>query len=385
VARPSTAEEAAEALRGAGQGRGVRIAGHGTKLRWGAAAAPTDTELLTDGLDRLVEHNPGDFTAVVQPGLALARLQSELAGAGQMLALDPPLGPRGDEGEDGATVGGVVATADAGPLRHRFFAPRDLVIGVQVALADGTVARAGGKVIKNVAGYDLAKLFTGAFGTLGLITEISLRLHPRPRGSATAVGVSDDPVALARAASAVAHRPLEPDALDVRWAGDAGEVLVRVSGEAAPSRAASAMAVLREAGVEAALDEDDEPRWAAQRAGQRSAEGVVVKVASTQARLADVLAAARAGGFSVVGRAALGLSWLTLEGAEPDVAARRVAALRERVAPSSAVVLDAPDAVRAHLDPWGPVDPGRLELMRRVKARFDPAGILNPGIYVGGI
>ncbi len=384
MASPASAEEAAEVLRGAG-GRGVRIAGHGTKLRWGRPAAPTEVELLTDRLDRLVEHNPGDFTAVVQPGLPLARLQAEVAGEGQMLALDPPLGPRGDEGEDGATVGGVVAAADAGPLRHRYFAPRDLVIGVQVALADGTVARAGGKVIKNVAGYDLAKLFTGAFGTLGLLCEISVRLHPRPLATVTAVGHADDPAALGRAASAAAHRPLEADALDVRWEGDAGAVLVRVSGEAAADRVAGAVAVLADAGLDAEVDEEDGPRWEAQRAGQRSAEGVVVKVAATQDRLPAVLGAARAGGFAVVGRAALGLSWLRLEGAAPDDAVARVEALRERLAPSRAVVLDAPEAVRERLDPWGPVDPARLELMRRVKARFDPAGILNPGVYVGGL
>jgi len=384
VARPTTAEEAAEVLRDAGR-RGVRIAGHGTKLRWGAPPRPTEVELLTDGLDRLVEHTPGDFTAIVQPGLPLARLQAELAREGQMLALDPPLGPRGDEGEDGATVGGVVATADAGPLRHRYFAARDLVIGVQVALADGTLARAGGKVIKNVAGYDLAKLFTGAFGTLGLVTEISLRLHPRPQATATAVGRTADPAALAAAASAAANRPLEADALDVRWAGDAGEVLVRVSGDAAGDRVAGAVAVFEAAGLETEVDDADEARWAAQRAGQRSASGTVVKVASVQTHLADVLAAARDGGFTLVGRAALGLSWLALEDVAPEEAVTRVRALRERVAPASAVVLDAPDAVRERLDPWGPVDPGRLELMRRVKARFDPAGILNPGVFAGGL
>jgi len=384
VASPTTAEEAAEALRDAGR-RGVRIAGHGTKLRWGAPPRPTEVELLTDGLDRLVEHTPGDFTAIVQPGLPLARLQAELAREGQMLALDPPLGPRGDEGEDGATVGGVVATADAGPLRHRYFAARDLVIGVQVALSDGTLARAGGKVIKNVAGYDLAKLFTGAFGTLGLITEISLRLHPRTQATATAVGRAADPVALADAASAAAHRPLEADALDVRWAGDAGEVLVRVAGDAAADRVAGAVAAFAAAGLETEVDDDDEARWAAQRAGQRSAEGSVVKVATVQTHLADVLAAARDGGFTLVGRAALGVSWLALEGVAPEEAAERVGALRDRVAPASAVLLDAPDAVRERLDPWGPVDPGRLELMRRVKARFDPAGILNPGVFAGGL
>src|SRR5207244_6227468 len=115
------------------------------------------------------------------------------AEAGQMLAIDPP-----DRG--GATVGGVLATADSGPLRHRYGAPRDLVLGITVALADGSVASAGGKVIKNVAGYDLAKLFTGSYGTLGAILQVAVRLHPRPERAATARGLGDDPDAVAEAA-----------------------------------------------------------------------------------------------------------------------------------------------------------------------------------------
>src|SRR5205823_9314568 len=129
-----------------------------------------------------------------------------------------------------ATVGGVVAAADSGPLRHRYGGVRDLVVGITVALSDGTLARAGGKVIKNVAGYDLAKLFAGSFGTLGLIVEVAVRLHPRPARTVTAVGRGNDAAALAAGASAVAHAPLEPESLDVAWEGGAGAVLVRFGG-----------------------------------------------------------------------------------------------------------------------------------------------------------
>src|SRR5439155_22546230 len=117
--------------------------------------------------------------------------------SGQMLALDPP-----DPGGR-ATVGGVVATGDTGPIRHRYGAPRDQILGIRAALADGTLARSGGKVIKNVAGYDLAKLFAGSFGTLGLVVEVAIRLYPLPPSRATAVGTSDDLAALSRAARAV--------------------------------------------------------------------------------------------------------------------------------------------------------------------------------------
>jgi len=140
---PTTPDAAAIALRDAGGA--VRLRGAGTKLAWGAPVEAA-AELGTRRLDALLEHSDGDLTAVLQAGVPLAVAQEAFAAAGQMLALDPPDG--------GATIGGVVATGDSGPLRHRYGAPRDLVLGVQVALPDGTLARAGSKVIKNVAGYD---------------------------------------------------------------------------------------------------------------------------------------------------------------------------------------------------------------------------------------
>ncbi|MBA2637584.1 MAG: FAD-binding oxidoreductase, partial [Solirubrobacterales bacterium] len=182
---PGSAQEAADVLHDAARRRAqVRIVGAGTKA-WGREGAPADIELTTAALDAIVEHNEGDFTVIAQAGLGVAALQERLAAAGQMLALDAP--------DEGATLGGLVASGDSGPLRHRFNAPRDLVIGVQVALPDGTVARAGGRVIKNVAGYDLSKLLCGSFGTLGLISEVAVRLHPRPPTTATAVGTGVDP------------------------------------------------------------------------------------------------------------------------------------------------------------------------------------------------
>ncbi|HZE05608.1 MAG TPA: FAD-binding oxidoreductase, partial [Solirubrobacteraceae bacterium] len=145
---PQTFEEAAQSLAAAtAAGQSVRIAGAGTKLGWGAAGAETDCELRTSGLDRVVEHNAGDMTATLEAGVPLAVAQRTFAAAGQMLALDPPLTI---DGAGAPTIGGVVATGDSGPLRHRYGAPRDLVVGVTVALSDGTIAHSGGKVIKNV-------------------------------------------------------------------------------------------------------------------------------------------------------------------------------------------------------------------------------------------
>ena len=177
--RPESVEEAAALLRELGaQGQAVRPVGGGTKP-WGP---PGDcAPLETGGLARILEHNVGDFTAILEAGAPFAEAQAGFAEHGQAIAWDPPVTPE-------STIGGIMATADSGPLRHRFGGVRDLVVGVTVVLSDGTVAKAGGKVIKNVAGYDLAKLFTGSFGTLGLIATISVRLHPDPEHTATAHG-----------------------------------------------------------------------------------------------------------------------------------------------------------------------------------------------------
>ena len=144
----------------------------------------------------MLEHEPGDLTAIVEAGIRLSELQARLAEHGQMLALDPPGDP---------TIGACLAADLSGPRRHRYGAMRDLVIGVTVVLADGTVASSGGKVVKNVAGYDLGKLFSGSRGRLGLIARVALRLHPRPAAEATVVAEGDDRGALARAARVAAR------------------------------------------------------------------------------------------------------------------------------------------------------------------------------------
>jgi glycolate oxidase FAD binding subunit len=376
VRSPGDYDEVAALLRASGEERlRVRPVGGRTKLGWGAPGEQPGLELSTAMLDRVLEHNEGDLTAVVQAGVPLARAQQTFARAGQMLALDPPLG-----GADAATLGGIVATADSGPLRHRYGAPRDLVIGITVALSDGTIAKSGGKVIKNVAGYDLAKLFTGSFGTLGVIVQVALRLHPLPASRATARGISDDPGALARAAAALAHAPLEPQCLDVRWEAGGGAVLVRFAGTAAAARAEAVLPLLEQHTLEATVVADDEEVWARQREAQRSVDGTVVKVSSVPTRLADALRVAARTRGSLTGRAALGLSWITL----PEADAGSIEQLRRELAPARCVVLDAPEELHRTVDVWGDRD-GALAVMRRVKERFDVHGVCNPGVFVGGI
>ena len=376
--RPATFEEAAAGLAAAAaQRQSVRIRGAGTKLEWGASARQPDVELHTTGLDEIIEHNVGDFTAVLQAGTPLAQAQATFAGADQMLALDPPLGRR-DAAT--ATIGGVVATADSGPLRHRYGAARDLVVGMTVALSDGTIARSGGKVIKNVAGYDIAKLFSGAFGTLGAILSVTVRLHPLAPVSTTALGASGDPEVLGTAARLLSAAPLELDALDVAWQSGWGQILARLGGAEAGRRIVKVTALMREAGLEDVdAASDDADLWARQRAGQRSDAAVLARVASRPSQLAQVLRATRSCDGRLVGRAALGLSWIEVE---PEALSR----LREQLGGDAAIVLlDVPTASRESLDPWGAQEGPTLELMRRIKMRFDPAGACNPGVFVGGI
>jgi glycolate oxidase FAD binding subunit len=418
---PSSYEEAAELLRStAADGRTVRFRGGGTKLEWGRPVPDPDLEICTGGLGRVLEHNAGDFTAVLQAGVPLAVAQEALAGAGQMLALDPPLSPWGGAGDEaaieaggaGATIGGIVASNDSGPLRHKYGGVRDLVVGVTVVLSDGTIARAGGKVIKNVAGYDIGKLFAGAYGTLGLIAEVTVRLHPKPARTATVVARSANPAQLAAAAAAVAHAPLEADCLDLWWdasattnaappgtgsSSAAGAVLVRFGSADPQPRADEAAALLRKVGgLEIDIDADDESCWEAQRGAQRG--DVVVKVSALPSALPAAMEATQALGGTLVARAGLGLAWIQLPAtvaldrndsgparqSEVSDAVAAIEELRRRLAPAPCVVLDAPADVRAALDPWGG-ETGPVDLMRKVKERFDPAGVCAPGLFVGGI
>lgn len=307
LVEPGTvAEAAAEVERAAGEG-----------LRVSIEREDGDVVLSTRRLDRVLEHEAGDLTVTVEAGIRLSALADRLAEAGQMLALDPPGDP---------TVGACIAANLSGPRRHRYGAPRDLVLGVTAVLADGTVASSGGKVVKNVAGYDLSKLFCGSAGRLGLVARVSLRLHPRPeaeRTLAVAVAGAED---AARVALALRLSTLEPSAVDLLWqAGGGSRLLLLFEGSAAG--AAAQLAAAREL---VGGEEADTSAWEEARARQVRAAG---RVSFAPRDLEAVL------------------------GERPEALARPGIG-------SAYVMEPVPD----------PSDPAALRLLERVRAAFDPRG-----------
>jgi glycolate oxidase FAD binding subunit len=372
---PRSFSEVAAALVGAAaQGRPVRVSGGGTKLGWGGRTPADALKLQMTHLNRVIVHED-DATATLGAGTSMVRAQSLLARSGHMLAADPNLGH-----EPAATVGGVVATADSGPLSHRYGPVRDQIVGVTLALTDGTVMRTGPRADGEEHGYELTTLVTGAYGTLGVVLAVDVRLQPLPGTTATALGTTSDPAALRDAALYLRRTHPTLEALDVAWRGGQGGLLAQVAGDDASEHAASVADAMRVAGLAGTtVRTDDAALWARQRAGQRSAERALLRVHSRPSALERVLRIADAAGATLVGRAALGVSYLTLN-------VNQIAVVRDQLpAGAGAVALDLPTSARGAVDPWALADGPELELMRQIKLRFDPAGVCNPGIFVGGI
>jgi glycolate oxidase FAD binding subunit len=422
AASPASVAEASAVMRvAAEQALTVVPRGSGSRLDWGAPPRRCDLVVDTLRLDQVVEHAAGDLVARIQAGAGMRRLGEVLAAAGQQLALDPAPGdgpagqePAGGEPASTGTVGGTLATGTAGPRRLRYGTPRDLVIGITVVRADGTVASSGGKVVKNVAGYDLGKLFAGSYGTLGLIVEAVFRLHPLPAAAAyTTVDVAG-PAEARRMVAAAAGSELAPTAVEISRAGRGQPVRVGVLLEGDPAGVGERAAHLRGLLGAGAETSPDAPGWwgsTGPPAGHNGAggTGTLIRVGFWAAALPAVLAAidgaAVAGGLDppVAGSAAAGVIYVALgDGAHPAAVAAFVASLREALARgaadarpasapvpdsppvlASAVVVHAPPAVRELADMWGPV-PG-LSLMRAVKDQFDPGHRMAPGRFAGGI
>jgi glycolate oxidase FAD binding subunit len=398
MARPGSVAEAGQVLAAAAaDGLAVAFVGGGSKLGLGNPPERVDLLVSTERLDQVLEHAAGDLVVRVQGGARLADLQAALAPAGQWLALDPP--------EPRATVGGVVAANASGPRRLRYGTVRDLIIGITVVLADGTVARAGGKVVKNVAGYDLAKLFCGSLGTLGLVAEATFRLHPLPAAAAVVTLEVDSPQRVGAAMGPLRRSALEPSAVELAWPDWQlpGRLTVVFEGiqPGVEAQAAACAELLGRVGTaavagpgetDAALAELGPPRFEKADVG--------VKVTCPPADLAAVLEDLRAGPSPWLGpvhaHAGTGVLWVASDFGEGELEASggrmvpalagAVTAARERLAArgGSLVLVKAPPELKRAVDAWGPAGDA-VGLMRRVKERFDPDRRLSPGRFVGGI
>jgi len=416
VATPESAQEASALLVAAtGLGLAVVPRGTGTRLHWGCPPERCDLVLDTGALNRVTEHAAGDLTATVQAGASMDALAEVLAGAGQRLALDPPAAPsagsRGvvPEARTRGTVGGVLAAGVAGPLRLRYGTGRDLLIGITIVLADGTIARSGGKVVKNVAGYDLGKLLAGSRGTLGVITDATFRLHPIPPATIYVVAHRETPADAAAAIATALEARYSPVAVELDGRADEAPLAVCVALEGAPELVSDRAPSLAAALGGAEISAQPPPWWGTYP--NRCATLIQVafwpgELRAVLGSIADSAVAADPSGErgldpSVRGPAAAGVLYVGLGdevGAEPTAAF--LGALRTRIGHdrpgdagptehpgppprASAVLLHAPPAVLELADPFGPVP--SLSLLRAVKAQFDPGRTLSPGRFAGGI
>jgi glycolate oxidase FAD binding subunit len=389
VFSPSTVEEAAAVLgEKAGARASVGFVGGGTALGLGRPPRRLDAVLRTEHLTRIVEYAPSDQIIVVEAGLTLAALQRAVAAHRQRLALDPPLAER-------RTIGGLLATNGFGPRRTRYGSLRDLIIGVSLVRADGVLARGGGKVVKNVAGFDLPKMMVGSLGTLGLVATATFRLHPLPESDITLVARERTARGVRELVSAMRGAQLEPAAVAALLQGQRFEVAIRFEGF--PAGVAEQRDRLRQlvggpGGACDVLDEAAAAAFWARHDAARTAGPFRAKVAMLPSAFEEFFervfptfrAALSEAAFAVY--PTLGISFFSGVPSGDVAAAAAIASARSFLAAGggSLVLEEAPDGVRAHADPWGP-PPAAFELMRALKARLDPEGRLNPGRFVGGI
>jgi glycolate oxidase FAD binding subunit len=380
VVEPESPEALAELLaRSSREGLSIVLRGSGTKLWWGRRPAGIDLIVSTRRLNRVLAHQHGDLTATFQAGATVADANRELARHGQWLPLHTSF--------DAATIGGTIATNESGPLRHRYGTPRDLLIGVRLATTDGRLVKAGGNVVKNVAGYDLGKLICGSYGSLAAIVSATFKLAPLPAASATVVAAFRDSGQMAHAVSLIGSSHLEPAAFDlhastsmpyrllIQFAATQAAVDAQIE-EARTSLAAGGIDVLTGAREAELWQEHVRRIW--------DSAGAVVRLSWLPAALDRVLALVADLGregtrsIEIVGRAGVGAGLVRVEG---DVAAiiRGIERLREQPdVVGHVLVLRADAAVKERAEVWGP--PGdTAALLQAVKRAFDPAGTLNAG------
>ncbi len=395
--QPETEEQLAQVIRQAHAGdRNVLICGNGSKLGWGDAAERIDWVISTARLNRLIENAAGDLTLTVEAGTTLEQIQTVLEPHNLFLALDPAY-PKT------ATIGGIIATADAGSLRHRYGGVRDLLLGIQFVRADGEIAKAGGRVVKNVAGYDLMKLFTGGYGTLGLLTQVTLRTYPIPEAFRTVL-LTGEKAALEKMSLAIAQSSLSPISQD--WLsselmqstaqGDTTALALRFGNvEASVVEQSEEVRLLGQKlglGLSVLVGKPEEGFWAdvSDRLCQRTSPiddsetvlckfGVMPTASEATVQLIKELSSETK--VRVNGGSGLGM----LRGMAADWDGEAVGRLRSHCQSHKGflTVLEAPAGLKQQLDVWG-YSGNALPVMQRIKEQFDPKKTLNPGRFVVG-
>lgn len=357
--------------------------GSSSKLSWGGLAQNIDVVVSTERINRLVEHAVGDLTVTVEAGMKFADLQGILAKSRQFLALDPTA-------PNLATIGGIVATGNTGSFRQRYGSVRDQLLGITFVRADGQIAKAGGRVVKNVAGYDLMKLFTGSYGSLGIITQVTFRVYPQQEASATVV-LTGTAEAISNAAATLrgsALTPTQADLLSTKLVSNLklGTGLGLISRFQSISESVKEQANrLLEVGQQLGLDgkiylaEDEANLW--QRLPEQMQSSVTdfpitCKIGVLPIAAVEVLNQVEMGLIHI----SSGLGMLCLNSQNQTLKLRNICQLHR----GFLSILEAPATVKEKFDVWGYTG-NALDLMRRIKAQFDGKNILSPGRFVGGI
>jgi glycolate oxidase FAD binding subunit len=395
VVSPSIAEELAHVMSLAHHNSWrVLPCGSGSKLGWGGVSKDIDLVLSTERLNRIIEHAVGDLTVTVEAGVKFADLQNVLTKTNQFLPLEPAY-------PQDATIGGIVATADSGSLRHRYGGIRDMLLGLSFIRSDGQIAKAGGRVVKNVAGYDLMKLFTGSYGTLGIITEVTLRVYPVPEASGTVV-LTGEAEAIASATKTLLASALTPTAFDLLSTqlvsqlslGQGMGLIVRFQSvsESVKEQSSRLLEVGQQLGLSGTLYNDaneaklwqqlPEQIWESTQPPAITCKIGVLPTAAV-ATLTKLDALTSSSGLGLI-HAGSGLGLLRLDPAVTTP--QTILELRRYCQEQSGFlsVLEAPISLKQQLDIWG-YNGNALEIMRRIKQQFDPKNLLSPSRFVGGI
>lgn len=416
VAFPGDAQELSEVTRlASSDGLSVIPWGSGTTIGLGGIPTRVDLVVVLTRLNRIIDHEPGDLTATFQAGIPLRDVQASLHRSGQFLPFDPASCDR-------RTIGGILATNSSGPSRHRYGTARDLVIGIRVVHADGTITKGGAKVVKSVSGYDMNKLYIGSLGTLGIILEATFKLYPLPAVERTWIALFQTGEGAARALVQILHATAVCTRVELLSSGAAraigrqvgcqfpeGTAALALSVGSVPEAVDAQIAAIRQlcrqegAGAEFLLeDSTQDSLWKAvcdfsSVIGDGRSQ-VTLKASVLPTHVVDTIhygeaLAGRLGlesaAISEAGCGIVRLYWTGAPGLaanNPISIAKGIKDLRDRVVRhgGSLVILSAPAAIKAAVDVWGPVG-NALSLMRELKRRFDPNGLLNPGRFVGGI